>query len=138
MAQPLVTFGKPKQQPQAQSLPGASEDILALARRLRTLEERNTSLRIRLQVLEQNMLSKSKNTSTEIKTINSDMIEIKSEITEVKDKILLLIKELDSFAKREELDVLKRYLELWQPINFVTQKEVQEIVREELRKLLKR
>jgi len=137
MAQPLITFGKPKPK-QAATIPGASEDVLTLARRLRTLEERNNSLRIRLQVLEQNMLNKNKNTTTEIKVMNSDIIESKNEISEIKNKILMFIQELDTLAKRDELEVLRKYLDFWDPSKFVTQTEVQDIVREEIRKLLKK
>jgi len=45
-----------------------------------------------------------------------------------------IIKELDIFAKKEQLKVLEKYINLWNPLNFVTTKEVEKIIEEKLKK----
>lgn len=105
-----------------------------LSRRLRTLEERYTNLQTKLQITEQNMLSRHKHYTLEVKTINMDMTEQKKEIMEIKERILLLIRELRATAKKEEVKVLQKYISLWEPLNFVTRNEVNEIIREILAK----
>ncbi|MBD3164760.1 hypothetical protein GF323_06180 [Candidatus Woesearchaeota archaeon] len=107
-----------------------SEDLNSVERRVKMLEEKYTNLRNRFQVTEQNMLSKNKNFFTDIKTINIELSEIKKEISELKDSILSLIKELKSFAKREDVDMLRKYIDLWNPVNFVTKNDVKNIVEE--------
>jgi len=109
-----------------------SNDVKELSRRLRTIEERYTNLQTKTQITEQNMLSRNKQITTEIKTINSEINEIKKEIIEIKDRILLLIKELQMCAKREEVKILDKYINLWEPVNFVTRNEVKDIIKETL------
>lgn len=110
-----------------------SNDVKGLSRRLRTIEERYTNLQTKTQITEQNMLSRHKQITTEIKTINSEINEIKKEIIEIKDRILLLIKELQMCAKREEVKILDKYINLWEPVNFVTRNEVKDIIKETLK-----
>ena len=128
-------FGKPKE-PAAPS-PAVSEltdKINNLASRLRISEERYGELRKKLTLIEQNMLVHSKKASTDIKAIDSEMTEIKHSITEVEDRILTIIKELRLTAKKEDVGVMKRYVELWDPTKFVTVDTVEKIVKEILGK----
>ena len=110
------------------------EDVSNLGRRLRILEESFTNLRRALQVTEENMLSKNKTFATEFKTTMSDISDIKKEINEVKEKILDLVKELKETAKRDEVKVLEKYINFWNPVKFVTQNEVEAIIKEILKK----
>ena len=123
-----------KKAPVQPDISSFSNDISNLDRRLRLLEEGFTNIRRALQVTEQNMVSKNKMFSTEIRTIMSDIGDIKKEIAEIKEKIMGLIKELQTNAKRDEVKVLEKYINLWNPVKFVTQNEVQQIVKEMLDK----
>ena len=107
-----------------------SDQLNDMDRRLRTIEERYSTLQTRAQVTEENMLHTHKHINSEIKTTNSDMHDLKKEINELKDNILLLVKELQSSAKKEELRVLQRYVNLWEPVNFVTHNELKQILAE--------
>ena len=122
---------KPAPQPDLRAF---SEDIANLSRRLRLLEESITNIRRALQVTEQNMLEKNKLFATEIRTITSDMNDIKQEVAEVKEKIVELVKELREAAKRDEVKVLEKYISFWNPVKFVTQNEVETIVKEFIKK----
>ena len=105
-----------------------------LIRRLKKLEERYTNLQTRSQLTEQNMLSRNRSVATEIKTINLDIHEIKREVEEIKNRILMIIKELQASARKEELKILERYVNMWEPVKFVTHNEVEEVVKEILAK----
>ena len=54
---------------------------------------------------------------------------------EIKDKILELVKELKTNAKRDEVKVLEKYINYWNPAKFVTQNEVEAIVKEIIKKI---
>ena len=107
-----------------------SEDITNLGRRVRILEEKNTNTQNKMEIIEQNMVSRHKQVTSEVKTIISEINELKKEISEIKDRMLMLIKELQMSAKKEEVNILKKYLEMWEPVNFVTHNEVEELVDE--------
>lgn len=98
-------------------------------RGVRTLEERYSNLVRRVQITEQNMLSSSKKSHAEFKAISSEIMELKKQVQEINDKLALIVKELQTLSKKEEVDVLKKYLNLWEPVNFVTQNEVEKIVK---------
>lgn len=124
-------FHKNEPQPDLSSF---SEDMGNLGRRLRLLEESSTNMRRALQVTEQNMLGKNKVFATDIRTLTSDIRDIKQEISQIKEKIIEVVNELKESAKRDEVKVLERYINFWNPVKFVTQNEVEDIVKEILKK----
>ena len=112
------------------------QGISEIERRLRTLEERFSNLERRSQVTEENMLSSDKKLRAEIKMINDELSEIKSQFADFSEKVKALIRELQGFAKIEDLDVVKKYLNLIEPLGFVTQNEVQRMVRQAVEEAL--
>lgn len=124
-------FGKPK--PEAgpsKEVQDLTDKINSLAARLRISEERYVELRKKLTLIEQNVLVHSRKTSTDVKTINSEITELKHMINDIEDKIILVVKELKLTAKKEDVGVMKRYVELWDPTKFVTRETVEKIVKE--------
>lgn len=109
-----------------------SEELESTINRLRVLEERYTNIQTELRVTEENMINRNKRLTTELKTLTLDINELRKEINEIKDKVLMLIKELQSCAKKEDAKVLQKYIEMWEPMNFVTHKEVEDIINEKL------
>ena len=113
--------------------PGPSmveEDMNKLAARLKISEERYNELRRKIMLIEQNMINNHKKSLNEIKVLNSEITDLNSKITEIQDRILLIIKELKLTAKKEDVDVMKKYVELWNPMRFVTKDQVEKIVQE--------
>ena len=110
----------------------ASVDLAAqitnLSRAVKLLEDKTSNLRKKVQLDEQNSLSAHKKTFDDIKVISTDILEIKREVEDLKEKILLIIRELRLSAKSEQLQELQKYIEIWEPVNFVTRNEVQKIV----------
>ena len=129
--QGILSFGSQKA-PSGPDLSGVTSDINSMSRRLKLLEEGITNLRRFFQVTEENMIAKNKHYSAELKTVNSDISEIRKEISEIKDKMMLVIKELQSVARKEEVKVLERYINLWNPVKFVSQNEIEDIINEVL------
>ena len=78
------------------------------------------------------MINRGKRLTKEIKTLTLDITEVRNEINDIKDKVLMIIKELQAFAKREDVKILQKYVEMWEPMNFVTHAEVEEIIDEKL------
>ena len=112
-----------------------SNEINNISRRLRVLEERYINLRTKTQVTDQNMLLNNKKIMTQINMLSDETKEVKREMKEVKDTLKLIIKELRETVKKEEVNVLKKYIDLWDPVNFVTrpalEKEIKKIINPE-------
>lgn len=120
-------FGKPKQQT---ADTGLSDQINSLSGRLRMLEERINMANRKIEVGESNMLENQKRNNVDIRQLNSEIIDVKRLIEEIKEKMDVILRELPNLAARDELEVLKRYIEMWEPMKFVTRNELDKILEE--------
>jgi len=125
---------KPKPRDIGSDIGIISQELSSLSRRSRILEERFTNLRRKIQVTDQNMLNNNKRITTEINIINDELREIKLEFEELKNKMKLMISEIRGAARREDVDIIKKYMEFWQPLNFVTHEEIEGIVKDIIEK----
>jgi predicted nucleic acid-binding Zn-ribbon protein len=107
-----------------------------LSRRLRILEERYTSLRKKTQDTDQNILGLNKEVARESKLMHSELVDFRREFYDLRDKAKLIVKELKECAKTDEVKVLENYINLWEPVNFVTRREVERIVEQKVEELL--
>ena len=110
----------------------ANTELNALGRKIRLMEDRYSNLHKKTTVNEQNMISYNKRLNNEIRSLNSEILDLRRLIDNVDSKLMLIIKELKLCAKKEEVELVKRYVNLWEPIRFVTRKEVETIVDDAL------
>jgi len=124
------------QTPRAQSKAPESIDLSAevssISRRLRVLEERYGNLNKKTQISEQNALSTNKNLNNAIRAVGSEVVEVKRELEDLREKLKLVVMELRECAKSDEVAVLRKYIDLWELINFPTRTEVEKMIDEKL------
>lgn len=99
--------------------------------RLRLLEERYSKFRDRLMLINQNMIDEFKSFNemvekslTEVKTMRKDLDELK-EVTQN------LVKVSKDFAEKKDILVLEKYIKMWDPVKFITEKDVKRIMEKE-------
>lgn len=112
-----------------QDTPELVSELNSVSTRLRILEERYTNLRRKTQVTEQNMLMSHKNVNVDIKTINTEMNELRRDVILIQNKIKQIVTNLGTFAKKDDVKTLERYINLWEPIKYVTEEGVKKIAR---------
>ncbi|MFC1722901.1 hypothetical protein ACFL0V_02080 [Nanoarchaeota archaeon] len=101
-------------------------------RRLRVIEERYTSLRNKTQVTDQNMLTANKKLMTEVQTGHSEIDDMRKDLNDMKDKFKIMIQELRGCAKKQDVQVLQKYINMWQPINFITREAALKLIHDEV------
>ena len=99
--------------------------------RVRILEGKYNLTRERMLLINQNMIDHYKDLNSEIKIIKDDIREIKETLEIIKDTSRSLVKEMAFFARKEQLKVLEKYINMWNPLNFITQEEVVELIEKE-------
>jgi predicted RNase H-like nuclease (RuvC/YqgF family) len=104
-------------------------NISVLSTKLKILEERYSTLRKKIQNTDQNILQAEKEEFNEFKLINDDLVNIKKNMKNLSEKISLLEEEVNNFADKRDFTVLQKYVEYWQPMDFVTRKEVNDFLR---------
>ena len=98
--------------------------------RLRLIESRYGLLRDRMIIVNQNMVDEYKKLSYDIKIIDSEVKDIKRDLVNVKDALNAVSRELRNFSKVEDLKVLEKYINLWNPLKFVTEEDVWKLINE--------
>ena len=116
-------FGQKKPEPVQHQV---SPEVIEMGQRIRLLEERFTNLRSKVGVMDQNMLNNSREEKKDIQAVNAELDEVNRTINDLKDKMKLMVEEIKTMARDEDVQVIKKYLEYWQPVEFVTRKELRE------------
>ncbi len=80
------------------------------------------------------MITEYKKLLTDIRLLNGDIKEIKTELFNIKETLKQVIEETQRLARKEDVKVLEKYINLWNPMNFVSEKEVKIIIEQNLRK----
>ena len=99
--------------------------------RVRVLESRYSLMRDRLFLINQNMISEYKKLNKDIKFLSDEVKDVKQDLTEIKSLMRNFINELQGFAKKDDLKVVQKYLEIINPVNFMTEEDVKKIIRGE-------
>ncbi len=98
--------------------------------RVRLLESRYNVLRDRVLLTNQNMISGYRKLHDELREIEIDIKELKTNIFEIKESMTKIAEELRLFAKKDQIRVLEKYIELLNPLKFVTETELRQILKE--------
>ncbi len=105
--------------------PQDPQDILMeINNRTRLLENKYSLMRDRVFMVNQNMIEEYKKLSQEMKGINKDLKEIKNDVFKIRDTLKQVINEMEFFARKENLKVLEKYINMWNPLSYVTQEEL--------------
>lgn len=112
----------------------STDYLITLNSRLRLLEERYQQLRDNIELLNQNMIGSYRKITKETRMINDDIKDIKKDMLTIKEVLEKIIKEASLFARKDSLKILEKYINMWNPLNFVTEKEVEKIIKEQLKK----
>ena len=99
---------------------------------VKALESKINNLMREVNAMKNDFILKTNNQKHDLKTLNEDVLEIKQSREEFTSKIDLIIKELKKTAGIEEVTVLKKYMEFWNPMNFVTQNDLERTIEAKL------
>jgi len=129
-------FGKGKPAaPAGESIAELSAQLNNISRRLKMMEESYINTRKKMQMSETTMLKFEKKLNSGTKDIHDELTEFKREFFDLRDKAKLIVKELKLCAKSEDIKVLENYINLWEPLNFVTKNEVEKVIEQKIGEL---
>lgn len=114
------------------SAQSANSRDVSIQRRIRLVEERFEGLSKRVEVLEQNDLSHFRRIKKQISDLEKDIGFVKSTIKDLNDTIKMMIEEFKGFAKKGDVSEVQKYVELFNPLKFVTEDEVNAVVERKL------
>lgn len=107
-------------------------DVTDIAAKLKILEERYTNLAKRGRLAEENLLGFEKDIRTELRAFQKRVLESKKHISEIREKLDLIEADISKSVSKEELRVLEAYIDLWQPMNFITREEAEKLIKQKI------
>lgn len=102
------------------------------------LESKVNNLLREVDLIKNDLLKKQNEQKIDLKTVNSDLLELQHQQEKTAEKMDLIIQEIKKTAGIEEVMTIKKYLELWNPVNFVTQRDLERAVENKLNLLNKK
>ncbi|MGV8162779.1 MAG: hypothetical protein ACP5N2_05615 [Candidatus Nanoarchaeia archaeon] len=126
-AQQSMPTPTPRKNPEMDAVIG---NLAEVASSLRVLEDKYSNLRKKIQLTDQTILDLQKILFKEKKLLTEEITESKLKLQELLDDLLTIKSELKDTVKHNDLKVLDRYLDLWEPLKFVTRKEVESALNE--------
>ena len=108
---------------------------------VKSLESKVNNLLREVDVLKNDFITKNNALKRDLKTANEDLIDLKHQQDQLLQKLDMVVKELQKTAGAEEVMSLQKYIDLWNPLHFVTQNDAVRIINDQLsamQKVLKR
>ncbi len=92
------------------------------------LEGKANNLVREVGLIKTDSLKKVNDLRKEVKVLSDELLEVKRAHDAMNQKLDLIIKELKRTAGQEEVMVLRKYIDLWNPLTFVTQRDLERMV----------
>ena len=108
-----------------------------LSARVRTLENKYNLFGERLLLINQNMIEEYKKIAKDLKSNELELREIKADLFNLKEALKEVAKEISNFAKKDDIKVLEKYINMWDPLKFITVEEVEDIIDKKLQSIKK-
>ena len=85
--------------------------------RLKDIEEKQNILKDRLLLIGQNLIETKEETSDRILELRKDMEKIKNDVEKIKSFLDLVSSEMGKFARKDDLEILKKQARMFQPLS---------------------
>lgn len=92
---------------------------------LKGVETKLNTLVREVDILKNDLLRKHQDVRRDFKVMNEDLLALRREQEQTLQKMDLVVRELKQTAGAEEVAVLKKYVDLWNPLHFVTQQDLE-------------
>ncbi len=100
-----------------------------ISARVKLVEQQLQTIRNHLEVVDSSVIEKHKTLISEIRKTEDDMRNLRADMDKVKGLSERLAKRLEAFATKEEVKVLERYVNMWQPMNYMSKQETEKLVK---------
>ena len=128
---------KPFQMPQKVSQEASGNvlgEIAKLNRRVGLIEDRMRDLRDQIDLIENNLVDKHKSAISGLVELNNKIKDFNSKITDLNNDNLRLTSQISNFATKQDVQVLERYINFWNPLDISKgKKRVQSVSGDEER-----
>lgn len=106
------------------------QGVTELSRRLRILEDRYAILRRKGQLGDENLLDTEKELAKRMDRMEDELAELHRLLVDIDDKLDRFVEQVKLAAPRQDVLILKKYIEMWDPVRYVTREEAQRLLKQ--------
>ena len=100
-----------------------SKALLSVTQRQKDLESTLDLLDEKIELLDHNSISNFKKIFSDIKALRTEIVDLRAEIDSMKEFDSKVSKQLKLMTTKDEVMKLEKYIDLWNPMDFVTREE---------------
>lgn len=104
-----------------------SKVILNIVERQKDIEATLDLLNEKIELLDHNSIKNFKDIFRNTKQVKNDVVELKEDILKLSEFSSKITKQFKLVSSKDEVIKLERYIDLWNPMNFVTREELDNI-----------
>lgn len=97
--------------------------------RLKLVEQRVNQNKERLRVFDDQIIENKKDVNRLVEEINNNIMDLRKSIKNMDDTIQHIIKELELTAKKQDINVIEKYVDMMDPTRYVTKEELKEMLK---------
>lgn len=98
-----------------------------LGTRLRDIEERTSSLKERIALINNNLIDVRENTDQRLSEIEKQNSSLSLEIKKLNSNMRSIISEINNFVRKDEIILIERMLKDFQPLDFLRKKDLEDM-----------
>lgn len=104
--------------------------LSSFSTRIADTEERQSMITEKLSLISQTLLKNSERMAKEMQIISDDITELKNEMDKLKENVQILVEQSGEFARKQELQVVEKYMKIWEPMKFATIEDVRKMIND--------
>ena len=128
--QHLLSISSKKKAEPAGPDPKILEELSMINRRLKLLETSFSNLRSKTQSVENNEIQNNKENRVNIKALEEENNDIHGVMRDIQENLKIIISELKQSAKKQEISTIQHYLDMWNPVQFITKDQAKKLAKD--------
>ena len=125
MTNNIFSSGPKPEEQFAEKVDTHTKTLLSIIQRQKDLESTVDLMNDKIELLDHNSVKNSKASFNDLKSVRNDLKELKEEIANMKELTSKMIKQLKLMSTADEVAKLEKYIDLWNPMEFVTRQELE-------------
>lgn len=105
---------------------------MQMVNRVRLVEERYEQLSMKVKIIDESGLKRTKELKEMIVESQTDISMLKKNLKDMEDALKNLVKDMENVARSQDIKVLERYINMFDPTRFLTKEEAVELIRREI------
>lgn len=112
-----------------------SKALITVTQRQKDIENTLESLTEKIDMVDHNTVKDFKQVNNQVKQLKDEINDIQAEIKKIKEFNEKMSKQLSLFSTKDDVQKLEKYIDLWNPLDFVTRDELKQSQKKIVEKL---